>query len=539
MRRLIKVTLFCLVLSSPLLTSEFLFGDTLQNLIPGDYNGNGASDIVWRDSSGNVGMWLMDGLSITKSGTIANIQTGWTIVGTGDFDGDGKADVLWRDTAGSVAIWLMDGFSVTSFSTIANIQTGWTIVGTGDFNGDGKADILWRDTAGSVAIWLMDGLSITSFSTIANVWTGWTIVGTGDFDGDGKADVLWRDTGGSVAIWLMGGFSVTSFSTVGFSGKVTSIAFDPSKSATVYAATIGSGMYQTSDGGQTWIASNAGLPKDILSLAVDPASSGIVYAGTRIGVFKSVNGGVSWNSAGSDLLKAPIRALAIDPRHPATIFAATERSGVFKSLNGGLSWSVAGTGLPATATVQSLAIDPVNSDIIYAGTDVLLPARAEVFRSNDGGEHWESSWLPASSKVVAQTIYALVVDPSNPAVIYAGTLNPDIGSNFDQAGAFKSSDGGQTWTGMQGLWGQDHRAIRSMALDPIHTSNLYAASMNGFLWRSTDAGERSTTASFGVRNPTLAIDPTNPSTIYAGDGLGKGIFKSTNAGVSWQHLDIN
>jgi len=78
-----------------------------------------------------------------------------------------------------------------------------------------------------------------------------------------------------------------------------------------------------------------------------------------------------------------------------------------------------------------------------------------------------------------------------------------------------------------------------MALDPIHTSNLYAASMSGILWRSTDAGERSTTASFGVRNPTLAIDPTNPSTIYAGDGLGKGIFKSTNAGVSWQHLDIN
>jgi hypothetical protein len=36
----------------------------------------------------------------------------------------------------------------------------------------------------------------------------------------------------------------------------------------------------------------------------------------------------------------------------------------------------------------------------------------------------------------------------------------------------------------------------------------------------------------------LAIDPANPSTIYAGDGLGKGIFKSTNGGVSWQHLDV-
>jgi FG-GAP-like repeat len=490
MRRIINVTLFCLLLGSLLLASEFLFGDTPQTMIPGNFKGDGASDILWRDSAGNVAMLVVDGLRITSG------------------------------------------------STIANIWTGWTIVGSGDFNGDGRADILWRSISGDVAIWLMDGVSITKSGTIANIQTGWAIVGTGDFDGDGKSDILWRDTAGSVAIWLMAGFSVTDFSTVGFSGKVTSIAVDPSRSATVYAATIGSGTYKTSDGGQTWIASSAGLPKDILSLALDPASPGIVYAGTRIGVFKSVNGGISWNSAGSDLLSAPIRALAIDPRHPATIYAATERSGVFKSLNGGLSWNVAGTGLPATATVQSLAIDPVNSDNIYAGTDVLLPARAEVFRSNDGGQHWESSWLPASSKVVAQTIYALVVDPSNPAVIYAGTLNPETFSNSNQAGAFKSSDGGRTWTGMEGLWGPDHRAIMSMAIDPIRTSNVYAASMNGSLWRSTDAGGRSTSASFGVRNPTLAIDPANPSTIYAGDGLGRGIFKSTNGGVSWQHLDV-
>jgi FG-GAP-like repeat/FG-GAP repeat len=544
MRRLIKITLFCLVLNSPLLGSEFLFGDTPQTIIPGDYNGNGASDILWRDSSGNVAMWLMDGLNITGGSAIANISTGWTIVGSGDFNGDGKADILWRDTGGSVAIWLMDGLSITSFSTIANIWIGWTIVGSGDFNGDGKADILWRSISGDVALWFMDGISITKSSTIANIWMGWTIVGTGDFDGDGKADILWSSISGDVAVWLMDAVNITKSRAIAniqpaqFSGKVTSIAVDPSRSATVYAATIGSGTYKTSDGGKTWIAST-GLPKDVLTLALDPASPGIVYAGTSIGVFKSVNGGVSWNITGSDLPSAPIRALAIDPRHPTTIYAAPEHGGVFKSLNGGLNWSVAGTGLPATATVQSLAIDPVNSDIIYAGTDVVPPARAEVFRSSDGGEHWESSWLPASANVVAQTIYALVVDPSNPAVIYAGTLNPDREGRFDQAGAFKSSDGGLTWTGMQGLWGPDHRAIRSMAIDPIQTSNVYAASMSGLFWKSTDAGVRSTSPRFGVKNPTLAIDPANPSTIYAGDGLGNGIFKSTNAGVSWQHLDVH
>jgi len=120
MRRLIKITLFCLVLSSPLLTSEFLFGDTPQNFIPGDYNGNGASDILWRDSSGNVGMWLMDGLSITSGSAIANIWTGWTIVGSGDFNGDGKADILSRSISGDVAIWFMDGVSIRKSRSIAN-----------------------------------------------------------------------------------------------------------------------------------------------------------------------------------------------------------------------------------------------------------------------------------------------------------------------------------------------------------------------------------------------------------------------------------
>src|SRR5215510_7073036 len=160
LQRLIKVTLFCLVLSSPFLPSEFLFGDTPLTITPGDYNGDGASDILWRDTSGNVAIGLMDGLSLTKGSTIANIWTGWTIVGSGDF-----------------TIWLMDGLTVTSFSTIANIQTGWTIVGTGDFNGDGKADILWRDTAGNVAIWLMDGATVASYDYVANVPGSWAIAG--------------------------------------------------------------------------------------------------------------------------------------------------------------------------------------------------------------------------------------------------------------------------------------------------------------------------------------------------------------------------
>jgi hypothetical protein len=76
----------------------------------------------------------------------------WRQVGTGDFNGDGNSDILWRDTSGNVAIWLMNGSQVMQSRVVGNRPNNWTIVGTADFNGDGKSDILWRDgTSGNVA----------------------------------------------------------------------------------------------------------------------------------------------------------------------------------------------------------------------------------------------------------------------------------------------------------------------------------------------------------------------------------------------------
>jgi hypothetical protein len=180
-----------------------------------DLNGDGKADIVWETFIGNVYAGLINGSSVTSQRFIANIWTGWTIVGGGDFNGDGKADILWHDLEGNVAIWMMDGIRVDSFSTVGNLGTDWSIVGAGDFNGDGKADILWHSDSGDVLIWLMDGTTVTSTGTIANIWTGWSIVGVGDFNGDGKADILWRDPDGATAIWLMNGGTVLSFATAG------------------------------------------------------------------------------------------------------------------------------------------------------------------------------------------------------------------------------------------------------------------------------------------------------------------------------------
>ncbi len=189
-----------------------------------DFNGDGSADILWRDTSGNVGIWLMNGTTVTSTAIVGNAPTSWTIVGTGDFDGDGKGDLLWRDTSGNVGVWLMNGTTPSSTATLGNVPTSWTIAGTGDFNGDGKTDILWRDTSGNVGIWLMNGTTVTSTAVVGNAPTSWTIVGTGDFNGDGKSDLLWRDTSGNVGIWLLNGTAVASTSGIGNVPAAWSIA---------------------------------------------------------------------------------------------------------------------------------------------------------------------------------------------------------------------------------------------------------------------------------------------------------------------------
>jgi Alpha/beta hydrolase domain/FG-GAP-like repeat len=189
-----------------------------------DFDGDGMADILWRDTSGNVGVWLMNGTTPVSQVVVANVPTTWTVVGTGDFNGDGKSDILWRDSSGNVGIWLMNGTTVGSTAFVGNVPTNWTIAGTGDFNGDGMTDILWRDASGNVGIWLMNGTTPTSQVVVANAPASWTIVGTGDFNSDGKTDILWRDSSGNVGIWIMNGTAITTTAGIGNVPSIWSVA---------------------------------------------------------------------------------------------------------------------------------------------------------------------------------------------------------------------------------------------------------------------------------------------------------------------------
>ena len=176
----------------------------------GDFNGDGSDDLLWRDTSGNTAIWFMIGTQVFSTAIVGNIAAAWSVVGVADFNGDGKGDLLWRDGSGNTAVWLMNGASVLSVGSLGNIPTTWSVAGTGDFNGDRKADILWRDTGGNASIWFMNGTTVASTAGVGNSPDNWSVVGTGDFNGDGNADIVWRDSVGDTAIWLMNGAAVSS-----------------------------------------------------------------------------------------------------------------------------------------------------------------------------------------------------------------------------------------------------------------------------------------------------------------------------------------
>jgi hypothetical protein len=182
-----------------------------------DFNGDSKGDILWRDTAGDVAVWLMNGAAVSSSGGVSGVSAAWSIVGQRDFNGDGVADLLWRDTSGDNAIWFMNGTQVASSAGLGNVPSNWTVMGTGDFNGDGIGDILWEDSNGNLAMWLMNSnATVLSSGGLGAVPPSvWIVAGVGDFNGDGRADILWRDTSGDTSIWFINGTAVASAAGVG------------------------------------------------------------------------------------------------------------------------------------------------------------------------------------------------------------------------------------------------------------------------------------------------------------------------------------
>jgi len=294
--------------------------------------------------------------------------------------------------------------------------------------------------------------------------------------------------------------------------NIHALAIHPINPSVVFAGGDG-GVYKTTDGGISWVAVKTCGWGGIYSLAIDPVTPSTIYAGAWEGILKSTDGGRNWVTVNAGLPYGPsVRALAIDPSETDIVYAGTLAHGVFKSTNGGASWTSANTGLPSEIDVYALSIDPSSPNIIYAGTNV------GVFKTTNAAQNWAS----VNTGLQSSTYYSVVVDPDTPNVVYAACLY-----NAYYAGVYRSANGGTNWElANSGIVGADARALA------VASGVVYVATDRG-VFRSVDGGRRwrgiypDRPSSLIVRS--LAVTTTTPQIIYAGANS----YQASNRGV-WQ-----
>jgi photosystem II stability/assembly factor-like uncharacterized protein len=173
-----------------------------------------------------------------------------------------------------------------------------------------------------------------------------------------------------------------------------------------------------------------------------------------------------------------------------------------------VTWSLSGL---AGQNITALVIDPLTPTTVYAGV-----LGGGVFKSTDAG----GEWIPINNGLLTTEIRALAIDPQTPATLYAGSGG---------AGLFRTLDAGASWTLLDNVR-MNRNFIFDMAVDPHTPSTLYVGGNGESLLKSVDGG--TTWFSAGpVSSQAIAIDPLNPTTIYAGTDIA--VYKSVDGGASW------
>jgi hypothetical protein len=274
------------------------------------------------------------------------------------------------------------------------------------------------------------------------------------------------------------------------SGRIWSVAVEPSQPSTIIAGTD-SGVYVSSDSGGTWTQSLNGIR--VWVVGFDPRHAGDAFAGTDgKGVYDSLDGGSTWTPASTGLQNLDVRALAFG----LDGIAAGTNAGVALSPNG-LTWHDGGLDAYSIAAVAVVANYPQFT--VIAGADSGNIAQGYLFSSR-GGSAWEvlQSGLPAGA--IVSSITAGQIDqavPKRPLIVATSE------------GIFRSGDGGNTWTA--GTGASAGTTLTVATFGPLDPALAYAGvdaggSTGGDFYRSTDGGITFHKADTGLPSASKNID---------------------------------
>lgn len=241
--------------------------------------------------------------------------------------------------------------------------------------------------------------------------------------------------------------------------------------------------------------------------------------------------GFRWRSIGPAIMGGRISDITGIPSPSKTFFVAAAAGGIWKTTNAGTTFRPV-FDHERVISMGALAIAPSDTNIVWAGTgeqnsrNSIAPGGG-IYKSTDGGLTWKLMGLERT-----QQIGRIVVDPTNPDVVYVAALGHTWDANPDR-GLYKTTDGGKTWTLSKFI--SDRAGFVDVVMDPSDHNTLYAASYErvrgpwflqsggpgSALWKTTDAGATWTKIQ-GNGFPTttlgrigLAISRSNPKIVYA------------------------
>ncbi len=319
------------------------------------------------------------------------------------------------------------------------------------------------------------------------------------------------------------------------------LAFDPKNSKVIYGVLWsarqgpwengawqgpGSGLFKTTDGGNTWRQLTKGLPTfeqglGRIGIAVAPSDSNTIYAtvdSTQLGgIYRSDDAGENWQRVGTDRRAwargSDFAEIDVDPRNKEIVYTAAIAA--YRSTNGGKTWT-AFKGAPGGDDYHTLWINPENPDIMLFATD----QGATI--SVNGGETW-SSWY---NQPTAQ-FYHVITDNQFPYWVYGG--QQESGS----AGVKSRGDNGAiTFRDWRTVGVEEYGYV---APDPLHPNIIYGGKATRF---DTTTGQvqnvapeilRSGKYRF-LRTAPILFSPVDPHVLYL---AGNVLFKTTNGGSSW------
>ena len=362
------------------------------------------------------------------------------------------------------------------------------------------------------------------------------------------------------------GLGARNIGSATMSGRISAIAAtrEPSGKITVFVGAASGGVWKSDDGGTRYRPVFDEQPvQSIGAIALDPKNPKNVWIGTGEswtrnsasigdGIYKSTDGGETWTHVGLDKSER-IARVVVSPKSSDAVYAAVPGAlwsdspdrGLYRTTDGGKTWKQILKGANLSTGCSWVALDPSNPDVLFAcmwdfrrtgwgyrsgGSGPDQPSASGLFRSADGGETW-TEITPEANKGFPKKPYGrlvVAIAPSNPKRVYAFVESPD-------SALFVSDDGGITWDKRDKsqwmVWRPFYFA--NLIVDPKNADRVFKT--DGAMIISEDAGRSfSVVGGFGGMHGDVHdvwIDPVNPQTVIAGDD--GGMWYSYNGGSKW------